>query len=266
MVKRCAWGTCRNDSRFLHLQTKNKNGDPVIFYRFPAPKRWKETAERRERWIIACHRGDSFVCKKDSYICSLHFVGENGPTLEHPDPISAIKSKEKVERLHRKRKAPKQRLGIDVSARKATKVEGNAEASEMLDLLDSDSYDSKLETTKEEIVASESLLLLGEDMTESSEQNDIGSIKKDESVQTNVVALDIKDYSDEMLKSSKKLMKYLFIALVDDPKKTYHYTGLSKEYLNVLYVNVKKKAKSLTMWSGTIKTKPNVGLQSKYEK
>ena len=69
-----------------------------------------------------------------------------------------------------------------MSARKATKVEGNAEASEMLDLLDSNSYDSKLETTKEEIVAFESLLLLGEDMTESSEQNGIGS-KKDESVQ-----------------------------------------------------------------------------------
>jgi hypothetical protein len=69
-----------------------------------------------------------------------------------------------------------------VSARNATKVEGNAEASEMLDLLDSNSYDSKLETTKEEIVAFESLLLLGEDMTESSEQNGIG-FKKDESVQ-----------------------------------------------------------------------------------
>jgi hypothetical protein len=100
MVKRCAWGTFRNDSRFQHLQTKNKNGDPVTFYRFPAPKRWKETAERRERWIIACHRGDSFVCKKDSYICSLHFVGENGPTPQHPDPISAIKSKEKVCRMY----------------------------------------------------------------------------------------------------------------------------------------------------------------------
>ena len=97
MVKRCAWGTCRNDSRFQHLQTKNKNGDPVTFYRFPGQKRWKE---RRERWIIACHQGDSFVCKKDSYICSLHFVGENGPTPQHPDPISAINSKEKVCRMY----------------------------------------------------------------------------------------------------------------------------------------------------------------------
>jgi hypothetical protein len=36
------------------------------------------------------------VCTKDSYICSLHFVGENGPTLECTDPISAVKSAENV--------------------------------------------------------------------------------------------------------------------------------------------------------------------------
>ena len=43
------------------------------------------------------HRGDSFVCTKDSYInCSIHFVRGNGPTKEYPDPISAVASKEKV--------------------------------------------------------------------------------------------------------------------------------------------------------------------------
>ena len=92
-TKRCAWGLCKNDSRYPHLMVKNKNGDPVHFVRFPAPKRF---ADKRRQWIVACHRGDSFVCSKDSYICSLHFVGENGPTLKHQDPVSAIYSKEKV--------------------------------------------------------------------------------------------------------------------------------------------------------------------------
>ena len=36
------------------------------------------------------------MCTKYSYICSLHFVGENGPTAEYPDPISAVKSAEHV--------------------------------------------------------------------------------------------------------------------------------------------------------------------------
>ena len=30
------------------------------------------------------------MCTKDSYVCSLRFVGENGPTEEDPDPISAV--------------------------------------------------------------------------------------------------------------------------------------------------------------------------------
>ena len=57
-------------------------------------------AERRKQWIIACHPGNSFECKKDSYVCSLHFVSENGPTADYPDPISAITSKEKVSQVY----------------------------------------------------------------------------------------------------------------------------------------------------------------------
>ena len=67
-TKRCAWGTCMNDSRYPHVMTKNDKGDEVHFYRFPAPKRWKESEEKRKRWIVACHRGDFFVRGKDSYI------------------------------------------------------------------------------------------------------------------------------------------------------------------------------------------------------
>ena len=36
------------------------------------------------------------MCTKDSYVCSLNFVSENGPTEEDPDPISAVGSKERV--------------------------------------------------------------------------------------------------------------------------------------------------------------------------
>ena len=95
-TKRCAWGECKNDCRYPHLLKRNKNNDPVKFYHFPGAVR---AAERR-RWIIACHRGDNFVCTKDSYVCGLHFVGSNGPMKENPDPISAIANKEKVKFLH----------------------------------------------------------------------------------------------------------------------------------------------------------------------
>ena len=47
----------------------------------------------QDGYVLACRRSDRFVCTKDSYIGSLHFVGENGPTDENPDPISATASR-----------------------------------------------------------------------------------------------------------------------------------------------------------------------------
>ena len=42
-------------------------------------------------WVHACGRKGFTIDKitKDTYICSLHFVGGNGPTEEDPDPINA---------------------------------------------------------------------------------------------------------------------------------------------------------------------------------
>ena len=93
-TKRCAWGTCKNDSRYPHLMNKNENGDLYTFIVSLHRKEHKKTTSIQ--WITSCHRGDRFVCTKDSYICSLHFVGQNGPTVENPDAISAIASKQKV--------------------------------------------------------------------------------------------------------------------------------------------------------------------------
>lgn len=56
----------------------------------PSPERWKESGA-----IVPCNGKDSFLWKKDSYICSLHFVGQNGPTTEHPDRMSGQQLKER---------------------------------------------------------------------------------------------------------------------------------------------------------------------------
>lgn len=49
-------------------------------------------------WVKRCGRGDGRFqgidhVNKDTYICSLHFKGESGPTIEYPDPISCIQNK-----------------------------------------------------------------------------------------------------------------------------------------------------------------------------
>ena len=82
VVKRCAWGTCKTDSRYSERLIKD--GKVINFHPFPSEKKIKE---RRELWIRSCSRADDFKRAKDSYICSLHFVGENGPTDIDPNPV-----------------------------------------------------------------------------------------------------------------------------------------------------------------------------------
>ena len=105
MVRHCSYGTCKSDSR---KQNSDSMKD-VFFIRFPKPYkkrlRWKydKKQEKKQnelckRWINACGRPfsgpNSFTMKdisRETNICSKHFVGENGPSEEHPDPIIAGK-------------------------------------------------------------------------------------------------------------------------------------------------------------------------------
>ncbi len=62
---------CKNDSRYPDRMVKNANGDPIAFIHFPGANR---NSEKREQWIDACWYSDSFICLKDSYICSFEAV------------------------------------------------------------------------------------------------------------------------------------------------------------------------------------------------
>ncbi|XP_061680040.1 DNA-binding protein RFX2 isoform X4 [Syngnathoides biaculeatus] len=84
MVLRCAWGTCNSDERYpARLQ-----GVRLIL--FPKPK---TQLTKCLRWIKACGRPHAQLnvhnINKHKAVCSKHFVGENGPTDQYPDPIQA---------------------------------------------------------------------------------------------------------------------------------------------------------------------------------
>ena len=51
MVKRCAWGTCKTDSRYPERLIKG--GKVINSYPFPSEKKFKQ---RRELWIRSCSR------------------------------------------------------------------------------------------------------------------------------------------------------------------------------------------------------------------
>lgn len=79
---RCSYGVCNSDSRYYHLDRMKD----VFFVRFPTTD-----ISKRRRWAILCGRKDFHITdvKQHTVICSKHFVGGNGPTLEHADPLPA---------------------------------------------------------------------------------------------------------------------------------------------------------------------------------
>ena len=90
-TKHCCYGVCRSDSRYGHRE--HMKG--VTFMPFPKPH---IDRGKCERWIRACRREGFGTDKvtKHTYICSLHFIGGSGPTVEHPYPIDATASPAQV--------------------------------------------------------------------------------------------------------------------------------------------------------------------------
>ncbi|XP_066534477.1 uncharacterized protein si:dkey-20i10.7 isoform X2 [Hoplias malabaricus] len=84
MVKRCAWGDCKSDTRYPNRV------EGVVFYPFPKPK---TNFQKCEQWIRLCgrpqHRLNIHTISKNTYVCSKHFVN-GGPSDEYPDPLDAL--------------------------------------------------------------------------------------------------------------------------------------------------------------------------------
>ena len=78
----------------------NRYGKPVRFIHFPGKKRHEAAARR---WINACRRPADQLSFESltyhHYICSLHWVGEDGPSEREPYPIPAnLTGKAKLKR------------------------------------------------------------------------------------------------------------------------------------------------------------------------
>ena len=90
-TKHCCHGTCNSDSCYSHKE--HMKG--VYFLPFSKPH---VDVVKCRIWLHACRRegltGERV--NKSTYICSKHFIGGNGPTLENPNPIPATKSENEV--------------------------------------------------------------------------------------------------------------------------------------------------------------------------
>ena len=77
--------------------------------------------EKAKKWVHACGREGFSIknIKKDTFICSNHFIGCCGPTEEDPDPLLAtLTDKELKKKASRKRKPLKQQELIPPKAKK----------------------------------------------------------------------------------------------------------------------------------------------------
>ncbi|XP_046582572.1 uncharacterized protein LOC124289945 [Haliotis rubra] len=103
-AKHCAYGICRSDNRY----GERPEMAGVHFILFP---KFHKEPEKCARWVRACSR-DGFTTdkvNKYTYLCSKHFVGGNGPSFEHPDPIPATYTSDQVVHFSKKRKNPVER-------------------------------------------------------------------------------------------------------------------------------------------------------------
>ena len=115
-TKHCCWGLCTSDSRYPERLPPG-----VFFFKISKVGNIKDSMTKCEKlqqslrtdkckiWLHACGRKffPTYKVKKDTYICSLHFIGGKGPSEENPHPICASHSKDQLEKNNkRKRKLP----------------------------------------------------------------------------------------------------------------------------------------------------------------
>lgn len=111
MVKHCCWGNCRSDDRYK--DKKYMHG--VFFIPFPKPV---TQLDKCKTWVSLCGRKNWSVANvnKHTYICSRHFIGGNGPTADHPNPVPASGTAiEKRRAEKRARPYPRQRSSVPVT-------------------------------------------------------------------------------------------------------------------------------------------------------
>jgi hypothetical protein len=105
-AKHCVHGLCRSDSRYPERcpditwipfakrgRIKPEMSKAALF-------RAQFATERCKRWVHKCGRPNFTVenVKKDTYICSKHFV-DGEPTIQNPDPVKATLSEIEVDQL-----------------------------------------------------------------------------------------------------------------------------------------------------------------------
>ncbi|XP_060081914.1 uncharacterized protein LOC132563760 [Ylistrum balloti] len=242
MVKHCCWGDCRSDDRYRnadHMQD-------VFFIPFPKPK---TQHEKCRLWVSLCGRKNWGVTNvnKHTYICSKHFFGGNGPTIDHPNPLPASGTAIDIKRAQRRARPYPRSRSLPASVIKKCQID-----------------DTKLIMQQENHNNSFSILSdhaytiqprgPGErgTQTDSVETRNFGT-------QTDLTINCLKNYDDQQLQNEGLIRRHLTVTNVTkDDSSCKFYTGLSMALLSLVFGWLKNKAKNMTYWCGAETNKDKV--------
>ena len=261
-TKHCSWGICKSDSRFI-----DKAPVGTFFVRFPKPGKIKdsmtewekgkevEKTEKCKRWVHACGRQDFSIekVKKDTYICSLHFIGQHGPTAENPDPILATLSGKELVRKTSKRKPPaKREFNSSKKRRKATKsdeLETNLEI-HVQENLKSDETNLNVEET----ACDEQLELLDETVTKMEKSTQTTDYNKQiiaSKVDNVILRNELNLIATSSLSQNRHSCMDMNVILAS-PEKSMYFIGLTPKHFWSLYNFLGPAKFNLSYW-GSLK-------------
>ena len=254
-TKHCSWGICPSDSRYA-----DKLPPETFFIRFPKPGKvkesmtgWEKQQEKQKtlkakRWIHACGRKaiSTKDIKKDTYFCSLHFVGGKGPTDEFPDPLLAhLTDKEQAKRL-KKRKCPTPRVALPPKRKRTVVV--NPE----LELCEKSLCESNL--TSDQAVTVETCSNQVDKETQTVYDKYILGAKIESILLKNGKALTESPLDPSPSQSGNTMSPDVILA---DEKKSKYFIGLYPQQFDMLYEFLGKAKFNLVYWRGP-KTTPKV--------
>ena len=197
-TKHCVWGLCKSDSRY-----PDNLSEGTYFIRFPKLGNVKEGMTHLEkqkeidktnkckRWVHACGRKNFTVkdVKKDTYICSRHFVESSGPTIDNPDPLIAKLGENSIKT--RKRKPPKD--GTDTNNfKKSRNTENNVSLSLTVRSMENNGFSSILNSRSVNTSSFETKLSINETY-KSSTSIDLSNISTPNTTDTDIYKTNIED-------------------------------------------------------------------------
>ncbi|XP_074106840.1 uncharacterized protein LOC141532408 [Cotesia typhae] len=231
-------------------------------------------------WVKRCGRGDGRFqgidhVNKDTYICSLHFEGESGPTTEYPDPISCVQgqSSQKMKIITRTSLAEKYKeikdnsdnsTGVSNSPAEDMECENGAVDVGTIENIVIDSSNENVTSTVNSNSCNVNDTFMSTAPSDNCESLVTELNAEDKILSHNLcdqyVQTDIKKYTSKRIQVSLRqvsAMDRFEEFLKSNIKKSKFYTSLAYEEIVILYNFVKTDSKSITNKSNEEKKSNN---------